>query len=591
MNKEKKEKISGNVFDVRVLRRIFRFVKPYRIYFYGVVLLTIMMAIVAPLRSYLVQHTIDIPIQQNDRVGLYKMLLILLGLTIAGGIFHFAHGYYSGWIAQHVIRDIRLQLYNHLLKFRIQFFDHMPIGRLVTRNVSDIETIAEIFSNGFAEIAGDLLQLFFILVLMFYTDWKLSLVSLSTLPVLVLATYVFKEKLKDAFNEVRIAVANLNTFVQEHIVGMAIVQIFGSEARELQKFKEVNQEHLQANLRTVLYYSVYFPIAEVIAAVGTGLLVWYGAQGVLQGQVTLGTLVAFIMYNSQFFRPIRQIADRFNTLQLGLVSSDRVLKLLDDHAPIQHNGTYKAPVFKGEIAFQNVWFAYQKEEWVLKNISFSVEKGKMLGLVGATGSGKSSIINLITRFYEINRGKILLDGRDIREYDLEWLRTHIGLVLQDVFLFSDTIRQNITLGNLEITDEQIWRAADIIGAGDFIRQLPGQLDYNVQERGATLSVGQRQLISFIRAIVYDPQMIILDEATSSVDSETEQLVQHAIEKLLYGRTSIVIAHRLATIRHADQILVLDKGEIKERGTHDELLARNGYYAQLYHFSKYSHVLP
>jgi len=583
---EKKEKVSGTVFDMRILRRVFGFVKPYIGYFYAIVLLTLLMAVLTPLRPYLVQQTIDNPIKNGDMVGLWNMLLILLGITFLGGLANFAHAYYSGWLAQSVVKDIRIKLYEHLLKLRIQFFDHTPIGRLVTRNVSDIETISEIFSNGFAEVAGDTLQLVFILAIMFYTDWKLTLVCLSTLPVLILATYIFKEKLKDAFNDVRVAVSNLNTFVQEHITGMAIVQIFGSEAREFEKFKAVNKDHLKANLRTVLYYSVYFPVAEVIAATGTGLLVWYGAkQVILQNGVTFGTLIAFIMYISQFFRPIRQIADRFNALQLGVVSSDRVLKLLDDYSYLQTSGTYQPTALQGDVSFQKVWFAYNENNWVLKDVSFEVKAGKTLAIVGATGAGKSSIINLITRFYEIDEGHILLDGKDIREYELSWLRTHIGVVLQDVFLFSDTIRQNIILGNPAITDTMIWQAADQVGAGDFIRQLPNELDYNVQERGATLSVGQRQLISFIRAVVYQPKIIILDEATSSVDSETEQLIQQAIEKLMKGRTAIVIAHRLATIRNADQIIVLDKGEIKEIGTHESLLAREGYYAQLHWLAK------
>jgi len=441
------------------------------------------------------------------------------------------------------------------------------------------------------------LQLIFIILVMLSIDWRLTLVSLATLPFLIFATYIFKEKVKEAFNRVRTAVSNLNTFVQEHITGMNIVQIFSAEKREHEKFKEINKEHLNANLHAVMYYSVYFPVAEVIGAVSTGLLVWYGTGEVLgsqhrsgimdlpflqlEPQVTLGTLIAFIMYLSMFFRPIRLIADRFNTLQMGIVSSDRILTLLDDTSFIQNVGSIKEGKLKGDVEFENVSFAYIDDDYVLKNISFEVKQGETVAFVGATGAGKSSIINLLTRFYEINKGEIRVDGNSVKDYDLSYLREHIGMVLQDVFLFSDTIMQNITLGNPNITKEQVNKAAELVGAKPFIDKLPGQFEYNVMERGATLSVGQRQLISFVRAMVYDPQIIILDEATSSVDSETEETIQEAIDHMMQGRTAIVIAHRLATIQKADKIIVLDKGEIKEVGTHDELLEKGGFYTKLY----------
>jgi ATP-binding cassette subfamily B protein len=419
---------------------------------------------------------------------------------------------------------------------------------------------------------------------MFYEDWRLALLSLATLPMLLISTYIFKEKIKVAFNDVRNAVANLNTFVQEHITGMNVVQIFGSEKREFEKFKAINEDHKQANLRSVLYYSIYFPVAEIIAAAGIGLLVWYGAKGVINFEetgITVGKLIAFIMYIQMFFRPIRMIADRYNTLQMGIVSSSRIMNLLDSTEHVQENGTHKPETLKGEVKFENVWFAYNDEEYVLKGINIDIKEGETIALVGATGAGKSSIINLLNRFYEINKGSIKVDGLDIREYELGYLRRNIGVVLQDVFLFSDTILTNITLGNPEVTEEMVWHAADLVGARKFIERLPGQLSYNVMERGSTLSVGQRQLISFIRAMVYDPKILVLDEATSSVDSETEAMIQQAIEKMMSGRTSIVIAHRLSTIQKADKIMVLEKGEIMEVGGHDDLLNRNGYYSQLY----------
>ncbi|SDK78197.1 ATP-binding cassette, subfamily B [Catalinimonas alkaloidigena] len=580
---------SGNLFDLSILRRLMRFAKPYQGMFYLLIFLTLLLGFSGPIRPYLFQVMIDQQIAAGDYSGLSNMLYILLGLLVVQSGTQYAHTYISGWLGQNVIRDIRVQLYEHILSLRLKFFDRMQIGRLVTRNVSDVETLSNVFSEGLAAMAGDVVQIFFILALMFYSDWELTLVSLSTLPLLLISTYIFKEKIKYAFNDVRTAVSNLNSFVQEHITGMNIVQIFSSEAQEYEKFKEINEVHRKANIQSVLYYSIYYPVAEIIAAIGTGLLVWYGARGVLKEDVTFGTLVAFIMYISMFFRPVRAIADRFNTLQLGVVSTDRIFKLLDNREHIVNGGEHRPAKLKGDVQFKNVWFAYNDADYVLKDISFQVKKGETLALVGATGAGKSSIINLLNRFYEINRGEILLDGVNIREFDLTNLRSHIGLVLQDVFLFSGSIEENITLNNPDISRDRIWEAAELVGARKFIEALPGGLDYKVMERGATLSVGQRQLISFIRAMVYDPQIIILDEATSSVDTETEEMIQNAIEKLMFGRTSIVIAHRLSTIQTANQILVLDKGEIKERGTHEKLLTENGYYAQL-HRMQYKEVV-
>jgi ATP-binding cassette subfamily B protein len=578
---EKDKESAGEILDMKVLRQLYTYVKPYQKQFYFLVFLTLALAILAPTRPYLIQIAIDEHVAVGDAAGLLQIIYILVGLMIVQAFAQWAHTYYSGWIGQVIIKDIRVRLYKHLLKLRLQFFDNTPIGRLVTRNVSDIETLADVFSEGLAAIIGDLLQIVTILGVMFYIDWKLTLVSLSTLPLLIISTYVFKEKIKVTFNDVRNAVANLNSFLQEHITGMTIVQLFNREKREFDKFKEINREHRAAHIRSVLYYSVYFPVAEIIQAIGIGLVVWYGAVGVLGMDLQIGILISFIMYLQLFFRPIRMIADRFNTLQMGVVSSSRIFKLLASSEHIANEGSFSPEKVQGNVRLDQVWFAYKEEDYVLKNISFEVKKGQTIALVGATGAGKSSIINLISRFYEINKGSITIDGTNIQDFELSALRKHIGVVLQDVFLFSSSIYQNITLGNPNITKEQVLAAAELVGASKFIEKLPGGLEYNVMERGATLSVGQRQLISFVRAMVYNPEILILDEATSSVDSETEELIQESIEKMMQGRTSIVIAHRLSTIQKADQILVLNKGEIVETGTHQSLLEKGGYYTQLH----------
>lgn len=581
MSLEQEKSSSGEIVDSKVLKQLYGFVKPYKPQFYFLIFLTIALAILAPTRPYFIQVAIDDYIAVGDSAGLLKIIYLLVGLMILQAFVQWAHTYYSGWIGQVIIRDIRVKLYKHLLKLRLKFFDNTPIGRLVTRNISDIETLADVFSEGLAAIIGDLLQLVTILGVMFYIDWKLTLVSLCTLPLMIISTYVFKEKIKVTFNDVRNAVSNLNSFLQEHITGMSIVQIFNREEREFEKFKAINKEHRRAHIRSVLYYSIYFPVAEIIQAIGIGLVVWYGAVGVLGMEIEIGVLISFIMYLQLFFRPIRMIADRFNTLQMGVVSSSRIFNLLESDEHIANEGDYSPAKVKGNIKVENVWFAYVDEDYVLKDISFEVESGQTVALVGATGAGKSSIINLISRFYEINKGEITIDGHDIREFELDTLRKHIGVVLQDVFLFSNTIFYNITLGNPNITREQVMYAAELAGAKTFIERLPGGLDYNVMERGATLSVGQRQLISFVRAMVYNPEIIILDEATSSVDTETEGLIQESIETMMTGRTSIVIAHRLSTIQKADKIIVLNKGEIVETGTHDSLLELGGYYTQLH----------
>ncbi|MGI4743784.1 MAG: ABC transporter ATP-binding protein [Janthinobacterium lividum] len=579
---------TGQVFDWQVLRRLLTYVQPYRGVFIGLIGLTVAAAVLGTVRPALIQRMVDVDINNNDWAGLNRSTLWLLVLLVVNTLVSYLQTYYGGWLGQYIVRDIRTDLYRHLLSLKLSFFDRTPIGVLVTRNISDVETLADVFSEGLAAMVGDLLQIVFLMIFMFWTNWQLALVSLSVIPLLLFSTYVFKEKVKGSFQEVRNAVAKLNSFVQEHLTGMNVVQIFNNEDREFKKFEAINQEHTRANIKSVLYYSIYFPVAEVLGAIGVGLLVWYAAQGQIEGTISKGALIAFIMYNSLFFRPIRQIADRFNTLQLGLVSTERLLKLLDNKDLIATSGTAPVPRLQGDVEFDHVWFAYNRQdseadepEWVLKDINFHVEPGQTVAFVGATGAGKTSIINLLSRFYDIQQGHIKVDGQDLRAYDLSQLRRQIGVVLQDVFLFAGSIRDNITLGNREISDAAIWEAAGLVGAQRFIERLPGSLDYPVMERGATLSVGQRQLISFVRALVYQPSVIVLDEATSSVDSETEEMIQGAIDKLMEGRTALVIAHRLSTIQKADRIIVLDRGEIKETGTHDELLRQNGYYAQLY----------
>lgn len=575
------DNISGKTYDSRLLKRMTTYMRPYTAIFWISVLLTILLAAVAPALPLMIENTLDRYILSGDSSGLNKMLIWMILLLLLQTVIRYFHTLMTNTLGQSVIRDIRIQVFNHITNLRLKYFDHTPIGRLITRTISDLETIANIFSEGLIQIIGDLLQLIVILFVMFYTDWRLTLIVLIPMPLMIGATYVFKEAMKSAFQDVRKWVANLNTFLQEHISGISIIQYFAREEQEMKKFKDINAEHRNAHIRANWYFSIFFPVLEIIMAIALGLLVWFGSKQILADYISPGVVVAFIMYINMIFRPIRELIDKFNTLQMGMVSAERIFDILDTDAFTPNNGKLRPNYVQGKIDFQNVWFAYNDEKWVLKDISFTVQPGETVALVGATGAGKSSTINILSRFYEINKGKILLDGIDIREYELNFLRKNIGTVLQDVFLFSDTIYNNITLNNPDIKKEAVIDASKKVGAYDFIMRLPQGFDFQVQERGATLSAGQAQLISFIRALVHDPKILVLDEATSSVDTETEQLIQHAIDNLMEGRTAIVIAHRLSTIQKADKIIVLDKGEIKEIGNHQELLSHEGYYKRLY----------
>lgn len=580
---DNKQDIKGNKFDFQILRRLLTFARPYRLQFFLLVLVTIVFSVSSPFIPKLAFKAVTDIKGSGDVSLLIDHALLMFGVLLLQVIAQFFNTYLSGWLGQNVIKDIRVQLYEHILKLRLKFYDTTPIGRLVTRTISDIETLNNVFSQGLAQVVAEILQIIAILIFMFMLSWKLSLISLVTLPFLFFATYVFKEKMKVAYSSVRTAVASLNTFVQEHISGMSVVQIFGAEQIELEKFKSVNEEHRNANIKTVKYFSIYFPVAEVMTALSIGLVVWGAAYGIIERNwdIEPEVILPFIMWINMFFRPIRQIADRFNTIQNGIISTERIMRLLDSTEHVVDEGDYSPENVVGNIEFDQVWFAYKDEDYVLQDISFSVNQGQTVAFVGATGAGKSSVINLLNKYYEINEGEIRLDGRNIDDYSLSNLRKHIGVVLQDVFLFSTSIRENITLGESSISDEQLWEAAELVGAKEFISKLPGKLDFVVQERGMSLSVGQRQLISFVRAMVYNPRIIVLDEATSSIDSETELMIQNAIEKMMSDRTAIVIAHRLSTIQSADKIIVLDKGQIMEEGNHESLLKTDGYYAQLH----------
>lgn len=580
--------VTGKAFDSNLLRRIFIFSKPYRRVFYASIGLTITLALLGPLRPLMTQYILDHYLSPGDVRGLLVMSAAMLFVLVTQSILQYFHSWNTNLLGQNVILDMREVLFKRMSQFRIQYFDKTPVGASVTRSVSDMETIADIFSEGLIVIIGDILQLAVIITVMFVVDWRLALISLSTIPLLLLATNIFKNKIKSAFSGVRTQVSALNTFVQEHLTGMRIVQIFSRQEEEYKKFKNINKLHRDENNRSVWYYSIFFPVVEILSAVSIGLIVWYGAGGVIRDDVTFGNLVAFIMYINLLFRPIRELADKFNTLQMGMVSSERIFKVMDEDQINVNEGILQPNKIEGIIEFRNVWFTYDEASiqtetpnWILKGINFKIQPNEMVAFIGATGAGKSTIINLLNRFYTISKGEILIDNININDYDLHYLRSEIGVVLQDVFLFSDSVLNNITLKNDDISFDIVQKAAKDLGAADFIESLPGKYDFIVQERGGVLSTGQRQLISFVRAYAYNPSILVLDEATSSIDSDTEEIITKAIESLTSKRTSIVIAHRLATIQNADRIIVMDKGEIVESGNHLVLLSKGGHYKNLF----------
>ncbi len=591
------EQVKGRkIFDFSLLRRVFQYAAPYKRRLYLSITLSILLAVISPLRPLLIQLTVnnyirngtsDILTVKNKMVELIIYITIFqVVLLLVETVFRFYFSYITAWLGQTVVKDLRVDVYRKVLGFNLAQFDKTPIGTLTTRTINDIEAINDIFSDGLIPIIADLLSIISVLLTMFIIDWRLTLICLAPFPFLILATYFFKESVNKSFIRVRNAVAALNAFVQEHITGMQIVQAFAAEEREFAKFKRINQEHRNANIKAIFAYSVFFPIVEIVLAISTGLLVWWAASQVLhlsgkQAAELPGEIVAFYLFLNLLFRPLRVIADKFNVLQMGMVASERVFRVLDNNDFIKTEGVYAPDKVRGKIEFRNVFFAYSGERYVLKDISFLVQPGEILAIVGHTGSGKTSIISLINRLYPIQKGEIRIDDIRIGEYKLDTLRKNIGVVLQDVFLFSGSVLDNITLRNPEIPLNKVTEAARLIGMHEFIMRLPGGYDYNVMERGSTLSLGQRQLLSFIRALLYDPSILILDEATSSVDTESELLIQEAIDKLIADRTSIVIAHRLSTIRKANKIVVLDKGEIKEIGTHNELMERNGFYYRLH----------
>jgi len=570
-----------------LLKRILYFTRPYKGKLWFSILMAITLAALAPLRPYIIQLSVDHYIVGKLWQGLILITLLHFGVLILESILRFFFMYVTNWLGQTVVNDLRQTVFKKIINQNLSFYDKTPIGTLTTRTVNDIESINDIFSEGLISILADILTIIAIIGIMLYTDWRLTLVSLSVLPILFLATYIFKESIKKSFNRVRNAVARLNAFVQEHITGMYIVQIFGAEEREKEKFRKINQEHRNANIKAIFAYSVFFPVVEIISAIALGLLVWYGAQRMLDYKVTQGMIIAFILYINLLFRPLRMLADKFNTLQMGIVAADRVFTVLDSEEYLHDNGTLKADNLKGEVSFKDVHFSYTPGTPVLRGISFEVNAGETVALVGHTGAGKTSIISILNRLYEIQSGEILIDNVPLKDYNIEELRKHIGIVLQDVFLFSGTVLENITLRDKSISIEKVQKTCKLLGLHEFIMRLPGGYDFNVRERGNTLSQGQKQLLSFARALLYDPSILILDEATSSVDTESEILIQKAIEKLIHGRTAIVIAHRLSTIRKANQIIVLDKGQIVERGSHDELLPLEGIYYKMYNAAKVS----
>jgi len=576
------EEILGKAYDAKLMKRLLGYIKPYKHYVIFAILLNIVVAALGPIRPYLTKIAVDDYIANSDYNGLMLISLALFGSLIFQAVIQYFLTYFTQYLGQKTLYDIRTQIFNHIQKLSLKFFDKTPIGRLVTRATNDVEALGELFSSGIVMVFSDIFIIFWILGFMFFMDFNLSLVTLSVLPVLIYGTFLFRKKARESYRDVRLHLARLNSYMQEHVTGMSVVQIFNKETDELKKFSAINSDYRHVNIKSIFYYAVFYPSVELLSSIAIGLIIWYGGGEIIQGTLTIGVLFAFIQYTEMFFRPIRDLSEKYNIMQTAMASSERVFKLLDNQTMIRNpENPIRLENVKGNIEFKNVWFAYNGEEYVLKDISLSINPGERIAIVGHTGAGKTSLINILTRFYDINKGEILLDGINIEKLDKRELRKYISMVLQDVFLFSGDIKSNINLNDIGIGDEKIMEAARIVGADKFINQLPNKYNEEVKERGATLSVGQKQLISFARALAYDPKILILDEATSSVDTETEILIKQAIEKLLVGRTAIVIAHRLSTIQNADKIIVLHKGEIRETGNHQQLLAKKGIYYKLY----------
>lgn len=569
-------------FDFQTFVRLLRQALPYRFLFLLSCVLAIALAPLGALRPFLINKMVDGPVAMVDFQGIINYVLLLFGLLLLEVILQYGFIYSTNYLGQAIIKDLRINVFNHLLKLKVKYFDRTPIGQSTTRTINDIESIKRVFSEGLISILAEILSLVAVLYMMFATSWKLSLIVLASFPILIYGTYLFKEAVRISYQKVRSEIACMNAFLQERISGMRIVQIFTAEKQERQRFREINRSYTTAYLDSILYYAIFFPFVELMSAISLGLLVWYGASSVLDGSLTLGVLIAFPIYINMLYRPIRMLADKFNTLQMGLVAAERVFNVLDNDAMIPDEGIIEVDKLQGMVEFRNVSFSYMPENPILKDVSFTIEPGETMAIVGSTGSGKTTIINLMSRFYDIEHGKILFDGREIKEYSLDNIRSKVAIVLQDVFLFTGTVYENITLQDKDISRETVIEASKIIGAHPFIERLPGTYDFVVTERGNNLSMGQRQLISFVRALVFNPDILILDEATSSIDTETEAVIQYAIEKLIEKRTSIIIAHRLSTIKHADNILVLDKGTVVEQGNHEKLLENiDGHYHGLY----------
>jgi len=585
-------KVSGKIFDLDLFGKLMGFIKPFKATYYFVMIAAILLSLFSTLTPYLLKVTVDKYITPKDYQGMVLFVSLMFVTLVLEVVFQFLFVFYANWLGQKVIKDLRIKLFDKIIHFKMAYFDKTAVGRLVTRAVSDIETIASIFSQGLFMIIADLLKMILVIAVMLYVDWRLSLIVFSVLPIILYATRLFQKSMKKAFEDVRLQVANLNSFVQERISGIKIVQLFHREKIEYENFLAINEKHKKAWLKTVWFNSIFFPVAEISSSVTIGLLVWYGGLNVISGgEVSLGTIFLFIQMSQMLFRPLRQIADKFNSLQMGMVAADRIFGILETESNIDDKGTFRPSLLQGDIQIKNLEFSYISGEPVLKDISLDIKSGETIAIVGATGAGKSTIINLLSRFYELDSGDIRIDNTSIRSYDLKTLRKHVSVVLQDVFLFADSLYNNITLFNPEITRDQVIQASKAIGVHEFIESLPEGYDFNVKERGVMLSSGQRQLIAFLRAYLSDPTILILDEATSSVDSYTEEIMQRAIDKLTKGKTSIVIAHRLATVKNADRIVVMDQGRIVEMGTHEELLKiEEGHYAKLYEV-QFAETLP